>query len=99
MAERVNRAILKLSGELFGKDSEPISFDRYNIVASQILQIVASTDVQMAIVVGGGNVFRGRDANPNVDHTEADAMGMLSTVINGIGLREAMVRMVLPIPV
>lgn len=92
MAERVDRAILKLSGELFGKEDEPISFDRYDIVARQVLQIVTSTDVQMAIVIGGGNIFRGRDADPNVDHTEADAMGMLATVINGIGLREAMVR-------
>lgn len=46
----------------------------------------------MAIVVGGGNIFRGREANSEVDHTEADSIGMLATVMNGIGLREAFVR-------
>ena len=92
MRERAPRAILKLSGELFGADNEPISSERYDIVARQILKIVETTGIQMVIVVGGGNIFRGREASPGVDHTEADAMGMLATVINGIGLREALVR-------
>lgn len=86
------RAILKLSGELFRKEDDSISFTSYDIVARQILQIIKSTDIQLAIVVGGGNIFRGRQASSEVDHTEADAMGMLATVINGIGLREALVR-------
>ena len=92
MAERPSRAILKLSGELFGTANESISSKRYDVVARQILQIVESTGIQMVIVVGGGNIFRGREASPDVDHTEADTMGMLATVINGVGLREAWIR-------
>ncbi len=86
------RAILKLSGELFQSKVRSIDFERYDIVAGQIIQIVSSTGIQLAIVVGGGNIFRGREATSKVDHTEADAMGMLATVVNGIGLREALVR-------
>jgi len=94
MSERevVERAILKLSGELFKGENDPISCERYDIVARQILRIVQITGIQMVVVVGGGNIFRGREAGPEVDHTEADAMGMLATVINGVGLREALVR-------
>ncbi|KKQ43163.1 MAG: Uridylate kinase [Microgenomates group bacterium GW2011_GWC1_37_8] len=92
MAERVDRAMLKLTGELFGEKDKNISFERYDFVARQILQIVDVTNIQMAIVVGGGNIFRGRQAATYVDHTEADAMGMLATVMNGIGLREALDR-------
>ncbi len=44
------------------------------------------------MVVGGGNIFRGRQASKEVDFTEADSMGMMATIINGIGLREALVR-------
>lgn len=84
--------MLKLTGELFENEKEHISFEKYNLVAHQILQIVDKTKIQIAIVVGGGNIFRGREANSNVDHTEADSMGMISTVINGVGLREALVR-------
>ena len=44
------------------------------------------------MVVGGGNIFRGRERNAEVDSAEADSIGMLSTVMNGIALREALVR-------
>ncbi len=92
MSKKIGRTILKLSGELFGDEANPIKFDNYDLVAKQIIGIVKETQVEMAVVVGGGNIFRGREADSKVDHTEADAMGMLATVINGIGLREALVR-------
>lgn len=88
----VERAILKLSGELFGQAGNHIDFDRYDSVARQLIAIQRQSSVQLAIVVGGGNIFRGRQANSQVDHTEADSMGMMATIINGIGLREALVR-------
>jgi len=90
--ERVKRVILKTSGELFGQDGDNVSFKKLNEVARRLIFIHQSARVQMAVVVGGGNIFRGRQANPEVDPTEADAMGMLATVMNGIGLREALVR-------
>lgn len=92
MNNEIQRAILKISGEVFGDDSNPIKFDNYESVAQKILKIVEETKTELAVVIGGGNIFRGREADSHVDHTEADAMGMLATVINGIGLREALVR-------
>jgi len=88
----INRAILKLSGELFQNKNEHISFLQYENVAKQLIDIQKQTKIQIAIVVGGGNIFRGRQANKKVDHNEADSMGMMATIINGIGLREALVR-------
>jgi uridylate kinase len=88
----VERAILKLSGELFGREGNHIDFDGYDSVARQLIEIQRQTKIQLALVVGGGNIFRGRQANSSVDHTEADSMGMMATIINGIGLREALVR-------
>jgi len=88
----IKRAILKLSGELFQNENEHISFERYEYVAKQLIDIQRQTKIQLAIVVGGGNIFRGRQANNEVDHNEADSMGMMATIINGIGLREALVR-------
>lgn len=89
---KVERAILKLSGELFGREENHIDFGEYDVVARQLIEIRRQTKIQLAVVVGGGNIFRGRQASMAVDHTEADSMGMLATIINGIGLREALVR-------
>ena len=88
----IKRAILKLSGELFQYKNEHISFMQYDYVAKQLIDIQKQTKIQLAIIVGGGNIFRGRQASNLVDHNEADSMGMMATIINGIGLREALVR-------
>lgn len=90
--QKVERGILKLSGELFAQKEEHISFDQYNVVAKQLINIQEQTKIKLAVVVGGGNIFRGRQANKEIDHTEADSMGMMATIINGIALREALVR-------
>lgn len=92
MTIKVERAILKLSGDIFEEAGNHISFKQYNKIAEQLIEIHNQTKMQLATVVGGGNIFRGRQANNYVDHTEADSMGMMGTIINGIGLREAMVR-------
>lgn len=90
--KKIKRAILKLSGELFNDESDNISFSQYDFVAKKLLKIQKETKIQLAIVVGGGNIFRGRKASKNVDHNDADTMGMLATIINGVALREALVR-------
>jgi uridylate kinase len=92
VAKRIDRAILKLSGELFSDPNQHISFPQYDKVAKQLIEISKKTGIQLAVVVGGGNILRGREASLNVDHNEADSMGMLATIINGIGLREALLR-------
>lgn len=92
MKKKNHRVILKLSGERFSEKDQHISFPQYDKVAKQLVRIHKKSKTELAIVVGGGNIFRGREAATNVDHTEADAMGMLATIINGVGLREALIR-------
>ncbi len=88
----IKRAILKLSGELFQNGDDNINFERYDQVSKQLIDVQKQTGIELAMVIGGGNIFRGREASSEVDSNEADSMGMMSTIINGIGLREAFVR-------
>ncbi|MDO5727991.1 MAG: UMP kinase [Bowdeniella nasicola] len=89
MKERtVRRVLLKLSGEVFGGGQIGLDADVLNDVAAQIHQ-VAEEGVQIAIVVGGGNFFRGEDLSKRgFDRSRADYMGMLGTVINALALQD-----------
>ncbi len=87
------RVLLKLSGEVFG-GQKGTGFDWQVIdqLASQIKDI-KRLGVDVALVVGGGNIFRGtRAAPPGMDRVAADHMGMLGTVINAICLQDALER-------
>ncbi|MCG6893946.1 MAG: UMP kinase [Desulfobacteraceae bacterium] len=90
-AKRFDRIVLKLSGEaLMGDQGFGISPDVIRYVAEEI-QSVCDLGVQVAIVVGGGNIFRGVAASSfNMDRASADHMGMLATVINCIALQDAL---------
>src|SRR5471032_426101 len=84
------RVLLKLSGEAFGAStSESIHADTLYLIASQIKE-VAEAGVQIACVIGGGNIWRGRAAGSAMDRSTADYMGMLATVINGLALQDAL---------
>jgi uridylate kinase len=85
------RVLLKLSGESFKGDQEfGIAEDIVLDIARQIKQIHRS-GVQIAIVVGGGNYFRGVRSNTfGIDRTSADYMGMLATIMNGIAFRDVL---------
>ena len=85
------RVIIKLSGEaLMGDQEFGISPDMIRYVAEEVRSIV-ELGVQTAIVVGGGNIFRGIAASSyGMDRTSADHMGMLATVINSLALQDAM---------
>jgi uridylate kinase len=85
------RILLKLSGEaLMGDQGFGISPDVIKFVADEI-RSVYDLGVQVAIVVGGGNIFRGIAASSyGMDRTAADHMGMLATVINSIALQDAL---------
>ncbi len=85
------RILLKLSGEsLMGKQSYGIDTDRLNAYALQIKQ-VADMGVQIGIVIGGGNIFRGLSgASKGFDRVKGDQMGMLATVINALALCSAL---------
>lgn len=85
--------LLKLSGELFGEENgKGIGFKNFEKIASQIIKIWKETGIELTIVVGGGNIFRGRERAKDVDEASADYMGMLATVINGMALQDALER-------
>ena len=88
---RFQRALLKLSGEaLMGDQGFGISSEMIEYVAEEVKSTM-DLGVQMAIVVGGGNIFRGIAASSyGMDRTSADHMGMLATVINSLALQDAM---------
>ncbi len=91
---RYSRVIVKLSGEAlcgkeggFGIDTETLK----NTAAE--LGELHDTGVQIGVVVGGGNIFRGlRGASEGMDRAQSDSMGMLATVINGLALQDALER-------
>ncbi len=84
-----NRIILKLSGEaLAGPQGFGINSQTINLIAQQIKDVV-ELGVEVAVVVGGGNIWRGRTGK-GMDRTTADHMGMLATVINALALQDAL---------
>ena len=85
------RILLKLSGEaLLGKQSTGVDPDVANYIASEIKSL-ADLKIQIGIVIGGGNIFRGIEASAKgMDRTTADYMGMLATVINSLALQSAL---------
>ena len=83
------RALIKLSGEaLAGDNGFGIDAESVNNVIKQIKEVTAD-GVQVGIVVGGGNFWRGRQGT-DMDRTTADHMGMLATVINALALQDAL---------
>lgn len=88
---KYQRILLKLSGEaLMGDQGFGIAPEMLSYVAEQVKQ-VQDLGVQMAIVVGGGNIFRGVKATSfGMERTAADHMGMLATVINSVALQDAL---------
>jgi uridylate kinase len=91
MALKYKRILLKLSGEsLMGNQSFGIEADMLNHYALTIKRAVAE-GVEVAIVIGGGNIFRGLSAHKSgIDRVQGDYMGMLATVINGMALQAAL---------
>ena len=85
------RILLKLSGEaLMGDNSYGIDPDRIQLYCKEISSLV-KTGVEIAIVIGGGNIFRGVSvASKGIDRVQADYMGMLATVINGLALQSSL---------
>jgi uridylate kinase len=88
---KYKRVLLKLSGEsLMGTQEFGISGDQLKAYAQDIKEIVEA-GVEVGIVIGGGNIFRGLSgASQGMDRVQADHMGMLATVINGLALQGAL---------
>ena len=88
---KYKRILLKLSGEaLMGDQKYGIDSDRLSSYASEIKEIMNS-NVQVAIVIGGGNIYRGiQSEGAGFDRVQGDYMGMLATIINGMALQSAL---------
>ncbi len=91
------RILLKLSGEaLMGKESYGIDSAVLNDIAAEVGE-VHRLGVQLAVVIGGGNIFRGvSGASRGMDRSTADYMGMLATVMNALALQQALERSGVP---
>lgn len=90
---RYRRIVLKLSGEVMaGPQGFGIDNDQVNAFAQEIAEVHKS-GIEIGLVVGGGNIFRGVSAAAKtMDRVSADHMGMLATVINGLALQDALER-------
>jgi len=92
---KYKRVLLKLSGEsLMGSKQFGIDHHRLSVYAEEIKAVIEK-DIQVAIVIGGGNIFRGvQNQNDNgvIDRVQGDYMGMLATVINSMALQSALER-------
>ncbi len=98
MKSEYRRIVLKLSGEAFlGKQPHGIDASVCAHLAKQIKEVV-ECEVETAIVLGGGNIFRGamRSKDFEMERTVADYMGMLATVLNGLALQNALEKHGLP---
>jgi uridylate kinase len=91
LAMKYKRILLKLSGEsLMGEKQFGIDNGRLAVYASEI-QALVNTGVEVAIVIGGGNIFRGVQAEEGgMERTQGDYMGMLATVINAMALQSSL---------
>jgi uridylate kinase len=88
---KYKRILLKLSGEaLMGNQQSGIDMSRLAEWTSEIKSVVAA-GVQVAIVIGGGNIFRGVQGNEDgIDRVQGDYMGMLATIINGMAIQSTL---------
>jgi len=92
---KYKRVLLKLTGELFGNSEthKGLDFKAIQKVASYIVKLSKKSGVEIAIVVGAGNLFRGREvAGTGADKAAADYIGMLGTVMNALALQEEIER-------
>ncbi|MGQ0434696.1 MAG: UMP kinase [Microthrixaceae bacterium] len=90
---RYPRILLKLSGEAFAGEDNPIDGKVAEFVAGEIVE-ARSLGVDVAVVVGGGNIWRGMTgAGSGMDRAQADYMGMLATAINALALQDTLERL------
>jgi uridylate kinase len=89
------RIVLKLSGEaLAGKEKIGISHTRVNEICEDIKELYDLGDIELSIVVGAGNIWRGRDATDSgMERSSADYMGMLATILNALALQNSLERL------
>lgn len=90
----MQRIILKISGEALSDNGSGISMEKVNAISEEIKELYDLGDIQLGIICGAGNMWRGRDAIRNgMDRTNADYMGMLGTILNAVALQSALERL------
>lgn len=90
MKPAYQRVIMKISGEaLCSEQNKPLDFDIIGNIADQIIE-VAESGVEVGLIVGGGNIWRGARVGSHMDRATADYMGMLATVINALAMQDAL---------
>jgi len=95
MTPQYKRIVLKISGEILGSrsEAEPIHAKSLENICEEI-KAVSDMGVEVGLVVGGGNIFRGlQGSDKGIDRTTGDSMGMLATVINGLALMDRLEKM------
>ena len=94
-AARWPRAVLKISGEALASQASDETIDAPTVrrIAREIAETVEETSVELAVMIGGGNIWRGQTgAGEGMDRATSDTMGMLGTVINALALQDAIER-------
>jgi len=88
------RVLLKISGEILaGEKSFTLSSEALNTISDEIVEVIKNLSVEMALVVGGGNIIRGDESKfLGIDRVTGDYMGMLATVINSLALQSILER-------
>src|SRR4030065_777147 len=88
---KYKRILLKLGGEsLSGEKGYGIDIQKLNFISKEIIEI-KELGVQIAIVIGGGNIFRGQEGSEKgINRVSADYMGMLATIINALALQDSL---------
>ncbi|MHB8439914.1 MAG: UMP kinase [Acidimicrobiales bacterium] len=96
VSARRRRLVLKMSGEALASSASDETIDAHVLeqLAAEIVRARAALDLELAVVVGGGNIWRGTlGEGKGIDRTTADTMGMLATVINALALQDAVERL------
>lgn len=95
MSGKYKRVLLKITGELFGgEDRKGLDFEAIGKFAKVAYQAKQNTGTQLVILMGAGNLFRGREvAGTNIDRATADYIGMLGTIMNALALQEELERL------
>lgn len=86
---KYKRVLLELSGEMMGSEKSPIDTEILNSVADQ-LKNIRCNNVQIAVVIGAGNIWRGAGKQKTIKREKADMIGMLATIVNAIALQGAL---------
>ncbi len=87
---KYKRVLLKLSGEAISGDGSIIDFDLLEKIAETLVSL-ANDGVQIGVIIGAGNIWRGRSSG-DMDRSTADSMGMLGTVINALAAKDAVIK-------